>query len=121
MLKYATKSDSKNATAVDVSNCAKKLDLTNFEVYELNIDRLEIVPTVLNCLESKLDKLYVDKLVPVPRDLSKLSDVVKNDAVIKAEYDQLVKKVNAIQSTDTSNLVIKTEYPTKISEIKKNK
>ena len=30
-------------------------------------------------MKSKVDKLDVDKLLPVPGDLSKLSDVVKND------------------------------------------
>ena len=39
--------------------------------------------TNLSSLKSKVDKLDVDKLVPVPVDLSKLSDVVKNDVVIK--------------------------------------
>ena len=34
-------------------------------------------------MESKVDNLDVDKLVPVPVDLSKLSDVVKKDAVKK--------------------------------------
>ena len=32
------------------------------------------------------------------------------------ESDKLVKKVNAIQTPDTSNLVKKTDYDTKISE-----
>ena len=34
-------------------------------------------------MKSKVDKLDVDKLVPVPFDLSKLSDVVRNDVVKK--------------------------------------
>ena len=37
----------------------------------------------LSNLESKVDKLDVDKLVPVPVDLSKLSDAVKTDVVKK--------------------------------------
>ena len=41
------------------------------------------VLNILNNLKSKVDKLDVDKLVPVPVDLSKLSDVVKNDVVKK--------------------------------------
>ena len=41
------------------------------------------VPTTLSNLKSKVDKSDVDKLVPVPVDLSKLSDVVKNDFVQK--------------------------------------
>ena len=35
----------------------------------------------LSNLESKVDKLDVDKLIPVPVDLSKLSDAVKNYVV----------------------------------------
>ena len=41
------------------------------------------MPTNLNNLKSKLDKLDVDKLVLVPVDLSKLSDVVKMTVVKK--------------------------------------
>ena len=47
-------------------------------------------------LKTKVDKLDIDKLVPVPVDLSKLSDVVKNDVVKKYLYDKLVAKVNSI-------------------------
>ena len=46
----------------------------------------------------------IDKVVPVPLDLSKLSDVVKNDVVKKTEYDKLVAKVNRV---DTSGFVLK--------------
>ena len=42
-------------------------------------------------MKSKVDKLDVDKLVLVPVNLSKLSDVVKNDLVNKTEYNELVK------------------------------
>ena len=35
-----------------------------------------------------MDRLDIDKLVPVRVDLSKLSDVVKNDVVKKAVYDK---------------------------------
>ena len=41
-------------------------------------------------LKTEVDKWDIDKLVPVPVDLSKLSDVVKNDIVKKTEYDKLV-------------------------------
>ena len=44
------------------------------------------VSTNLSSLKSKVDKLDVDKLIPVPVDLSKLSDVVKNDFVKKDGY-----------------------------------
>ena len=32
-------------------------------------------------MESKVDKLDVDELVPVPVDLSKLIDIVENDVI----------------------------------------
>ena len=56
-----------------------------------------------------VDKLDIDKLVPVPVDLNKLNDVVKNDVVKKDVYDKLVTKVNNI---DTSRFVLKTKYDT---------
>ena len=48
----------------------------------------------------------IDKLVPAPVDLSKLSDLVKNDIVKNNVYDKLVEKVNNI---DTSGFVLKTK------------
>ena len=55
--------------------------------------------------------------MPVPVDFSKLSDVVKNDVVKKTVYDQLVAKVNHI---DTRNFVLKTNYNTDKTELEKN-
>ena len=52
----------------------KKVDLANLKS---NLDKLKNVPTNLNNLKSKVDKLDVDKLVLIPADLSKLSYVVK--------------------------------------------
>ena len=70
--------------------------------------------TNLANLKTEVDKLDIDKLVPVPVDLSKLSDVVKNDVVKKDVYDKLVAKVNSI---DTSRFVLKTKYDTDKSEL----
>ena len=81
---YATKDDIKNVTHVDTSSFALKTNLAN--------------------LKSEVDELNVDKLRPVPTDLSKLSDVVKNDVVKKTDYNKLVTKVDNI---DTSGLVKK--------------
>ena len=67
----------------------------------------------LASLKTEVDELYVDKLVPVPVDVSKLSDVVKND-VNKTVYDKLVTKVNSI---DTSGFVLKNKYDRGKSEI----
>ena len=68
-------------------------------------------------MKSKVNKLDIGKLGTTPADLSKLSNVVKNDVVEKTKYNELVKKVNNINTTDTSNLVKKTDYNIKISEI----
>ena len=48
---------------------------------KLDIEKLKNMRTNLSNLKSKVDKLEVDKLLPVPADLSKLSDVIKNDVV----------------------------------------
>ena len=40
-------------------------------------------------IKDNIDKLDIDKLVPVPTDLSKLSNVVKNDVVKKTVYNKL--------------------------------
>ena len=60
-------------------------------------------------LKTEVDKLHIGKLATVPVALSKLSNAVKNDVVKKTVYDQLVTKVNNI---DTSNFVLKTKYAT---------
>ena len=86
---YATKTDLKNVAHVDTSSFALKTNLAN--------------------LKTEVDKLDIDKLVPVPVDLCKLSDVVKNDVVQKDVYDKLVTRVNNI---DTSDFVLKTKYNT---------
>ena len=77
---YATKTDLKNITHIDTSSFALKTNLAS--------------------LKTKVDKLDIDTLLPVPVDLSKLSDVVKNDVVKKAVYDNLAAKVNNIDTSD---------------------
>ena len=49
-------------------------------------------------LKTEVDKLDIDKLVPVPADLSKLSNVVKKDFVKKTVYNKLVPKVDNIDT-----------------------
>ena len=62
---YATKADLKNTTGVDTSKLAKKVDWaslkSNVDKLELDIDKLENVPTNWGNLKSKVDKLDVDK------------------------------------------------------------
>ena len=76
---YATKVDFKNISNVDTSSFALKINLAN--------------------LKTEVDKLDINKLVLVPVDLSKLSDVVKNDVVKKDVYVKLVAKVNNINTS----------------------
>ena len=92
---YATKADLKNATGVDTSKFAKKVDLASLKsnVDKLDIDKLKNVPTNLNNLKSKVDKLDVDKLMPVTVSLSKLRDLVKNDVVKKDTYKAKIENI----------------------------
>ena len=57
--------------------------------------------------------------MPVSVNLSKLSDVVKNDVVKKDVYNELVAKVNAIplNNIDTSDFVLNTKYKTGKTEL----
>ena len=63
-----------------------------------------------------MDKIDIDKLKPVPNDLAKLSNVVKNDVVKKTEYSKLVTKVDNI---DTIEFVLKAAYDTEKSDLEK--
>ena len=122
---YATKADIKNITHIDTSSFALKTDLAN--------------------LKTKVDKLDIDKLVPVPADLSKLSNVVNNEVLVICISNLVIKtilntKINEVKNEipsitglattsaltavenkipDTSNLVKKTDYNTKVIEIVK--
>ena len=51
------------------------------------------MPNNLSNLKIKVDQLYIDKLVPVPTDLSELSNVVKNKVVKKTEYNAKIKNI----------------------------
>ena len=70
-------------------------------------------------MKSKVDRLDIGELETTPVGLSKLTDLVKNKVIKKTDYDELVKKVNAIQTTHTGYLVKKTDYHTKLNEIQK--
>ena len=70
---YATKADIKDISHVDTSSFALKTNLAN--------------------LKTEVGKLDIDKLVPVPVDLSKLSDVVKNDVIKKTDYNAKITEI----------------------------
>ena len=78
----------KNISHVDTSSFALKANLAN--------------------LKTEVDKLDIDKLVPAPTDLSKLSNAIKNYVVKKDVYDKLVAKVSEIplNNIDTSRFVL---------------
>ena len=78
---YATKSDLKDITHVDVSSFASK---TNLAV-----------------LQTEVDKIDTDKLKIAPDDLAKLSNVVKNDVVKRTDYNLLKSKVDGLNSKIT--------------------
>ena len=86
---YATKKDINDITHVDTSNFALKTNLSS--------------------LKTKVDKLDIDKLTTVLVDVSKLSNVVRNDVVKKVDYKKLVARVDDI---DTSDFVLKTKFNT---------
>ena len=88
---------------IDLSNYATKADIKNISHIHTSIFALK---TNLANLKSKADKLDIDQLKPLPTYLSKLSYVVKNDVVKKADYNKLVTKVD---NTDTSGLVKKND------------
>ena len=60
-------------------------------------------------LKTEVGKINVDKLTPIPNDLAKLNNVVKNDVVKNTEYDNLVTKVD---NTDTTGFVLKAKHDT---------
>ena len=67
-------------------------------------------------MKNKLDKLGVDKLVPVPVDLSKLSDAVNNDVVKKDVYNAKIKNTED-KILDITNLATNTTLNGVINEI----
>ena len=80
------------------------------------------VATNLSNLKGKVDKLDVDKLIPVPVGLSKLSDLVKNDFVKKDLYNAKIKNIKG-KIPDITNLAITTNIAlnANINEVKKMK
>ena len=87
LVEISTKKDIKNILHVDTSSFALKSNLAS--------------------LKTEVDKLDIDKLVPVLVNFSKLIDVLKNDVVKKTAYNKLVAKVNSI---DTRRFALKTNY-----------
>ena len=112
---YATKTDLKNITHVDVSSYASKTNLA--------------------ALKTEVDKIDVDKLKTTPTDLVKLSNVVKNDVVKKTDYNAKVTSIEGqiagltkntidnladltkLKAVYTSNFVLKTKLASDITTL----
>ena len=82
---YATKTDLKSITHVDVSSYTSKTNLA--------------------ALKSEVDKIDVDKLKTTPTDLAKLSNPFKNDVVKKTDYNTKVTGIEAQIAGLTKNTV----------------
>ena len=94
---FVTKADLKNATGIGTSRLALKSNLAT--------------------LKAEIDKIDVEKLKTVSIDLSKLSNVIINNNVVKKTvYDKLVEKVN---NMDTSGSVLKTKHDTEKLDLEK--
>ena len=97
---YATKTDLKNVTHLDVSSFASKTNLA--------------------ALKTEVDKIDVDKLKTTPTDLAKLSNVVKNDVVKKTDYNTKVTCIEAQIPGLTKNTVDNLADITKLKAIDTN-
>ena len=69
-------------------------------------------------MKSKVDKFDVDKLVPVPIDLSKLSDAVKNDVVKKDIYNARIKNTED-EIPYITKITTNSTLNAKINDVKK--
>ena len=97
---YATKTDLKNITHVDVSSFASKTNLA--------------------ALKTEVDKIDVDKLKITPIDLDRLSNLVKNDVVKKTDYNTKVTSIEAQIAGLTKNIVDNLTDITKLKAIDTN-
>ena len=97
---YATKTDLKNITHVDVSSFASKTNLA--------------------ALKSEVDNIDVDKLKATPTDLDRLSNLVKNDVGKKTDYNTKVTSIEAQIAGLTKNTVDNLADITKLKAIDTN-
>ena len=82
---YATKTDLKNITHVDVSGFASKTNLA--------------------ALKTEVDKIDTDKSKAAPTDLAKLTNAIENDVVKKTDYNTKVTSIEAQVAGLTKNTV----------------
>ena len=97
---YATKTDLKNITHVDVSSFASKTNLA--------------------ALKTEVDKIDADKLKTTPTDLAKLTNAIENDVVKKTDYNTKVTSIEAQITGLTKNTVDNLADITKLKAIDTN-
>ena len=97
---YATKTDLKNITHVDVSSFASKTNLA--------------------ALKTEIDKIDTDKLKAAPTDLAKLTNAIENDVVKKTDYNTKVTSIEAQIAGLTKNTVDNLADITKLKAIDTN-
>ena len=97
---YATKTDLKNITHVDVSSFASKTNLA--------------------ALKTEVDKTDADKLKTTTIDLDRLSNRVKNDVVKTTDYNTKVTCIEAQIAGITKNTVDNLADITKLKAIDTN-
>ena len=116
---YTSKADLKNATGVDTSKFAKRVNLANLicDVHKLDNDELKNVPCTLRNLKSKAGKLDVDRFAPIRVDLSRQSDVVKN-GVIKEDAYNVKIEISEDKIPNITTLATNTTLNAKTNEIK---
>ena len=97
---YATKTDLKNITHVDVSSFASKTNLA--------------------ALKTEVDKIDTDKLKTAPTDLAKLTNAIENDVVKKTYYNTKVTSIEAQIAGLAKNTVDNLADITKLKAIDTN-
>ena len=97
---YATKTDLKNITHVDVSSFASKTNLA--------------------AVKTEVDKIDTDKLKTVPTDLAKLTNAIENDVVKKTDYNTKATSIEAQIEGLTKNTVDNLADITKLKAIDTN-
>ena len=100
LVNYATKTDLKNITHVDVSSFASKTNLA--------------------ALKTEVDKIDADKLKTAPADLAKLTNAVEHDVVKKTNYNTKVTSIDAQIAGLTKNTIDNLADITKLKAIDAN-
>ena len=97
---YATKTDLKNITHVDVSSFASKTNLA--------------------ALKTEVDKIDTDKLKTAHAELAKLTNAIENDVVKKTDYNTKVTSTEAQIAGLTKNTVDNLADITKLKAVDTN-